>query len=185
MRMLIVYASRYGQTRKVAERIASSAKAEGVETHVWEVSTLPHDVAPHSCDMVVLAGAVYFGKFSKALEHFATGQRSNLARVRSVFVAVSNAASSAEGRDTADSDARAFIGRTGWVPDAIELVAGGEPYTKYGFFTRWMMVRYAKKFGGRKVDTSRDYEFTDWSEVDRFTHVLIGTEAHDPALALM
>jgi menaquinone-dependent protoporphyrinogen oxidase len=182
--MLIVYASRYGQTRKICERIGSIAAADGVEVHLWEVSTLPRHVAPHSCDLVVLAGAVYFGRFSRPLTAFATEQRTNLAKARSVFVAVSNAASSAEGRPAALADARAFLGRTGWVADDIELVAGGEPYSRYGLFTRWVMRYYARKFG-RTVEGRTDYEFTDWSKVDAFAHRLIGVETHDPALALM
>ncbi len=184
MRVLIVYASRYGQTRRIAERIAHVVKDAGAEPHALEVSELPPDLSPHMCDVVIVAGAVYFGKFSKALGAFATEQRVNLAKIRSYFVAVSGAAGTSAGRATADADARRFAGETGWIPDGIELVAGGEPYSKYGFFTRWLMVFYARRFG-RRVDTRIDYDFTDWDAVDRFSRSLVGVEVHDPMLALM
>ena len=45
--------------------------------------------------------------------------------------------------------------------------AGAIKYTQYGFITRWIMRRIAKKEGG-DTDTSRDHEYTDWVQVTRF-----------------
>jgi menaquinone-dependent protoporphyrinogen oxidase len=104
--------------------------------------------------------------------------------VKSVFVSVSGAASSEAGRTMAEQSARTFVDRTGWTPGQIELVAGGEPYTKYGFFTRWFMVQHAKKLG-RIVDPKRDYEFTNWDAVDRFARSLAGVTQHEIELALV
>lgn len=182
MRVLIVYASRHGQTRKISERIAEVTRADGAEVHLFEVSALPRELVPQSCDTVVLAGSVYFGRHQKKLERFAAGQRVNLAKVRSVFVSVSGAARVAEGRQMAMDNAQAFVARTGWKPDRIELIAGGEPYTRYGFFTRLFMVRYTKKLG-RTVDPRRDYEFTDWEQVDRLAHELTAIHAPVPESA--
>ena len=39
-------------------------------------------------------------------------------------------------------------------------------YSKYNFLTRFIMKRIARKTG-RPTDTSRDYEYTDWSRLDR------------------
>jgi menaquinone-dependent protoporphyrinogen oxidase len=172
MRILIVYASRHGQTRKITQRIADVAEAEGAEVHLFEVSEVPREVLPHSCDLVILAGALYFGRHQKKLERFASAQRTNLAKVRTAFVSVSGAARTAEGRPVAVEAAQSFVTRTGWTPDRIELVAGGEPYTRYGFFTRHFMIRYSRKLG-RIVDPKCDYEFTDWEQVDRFARELI------------
>lgn len=174
MRILIVYASRHGQTQRVAERLARVARESGAEAHLFEVSALPRNIAPHMCDVVVLASPVYFGKHHKAIERFATGQRTNLAKVKSVFVSVSGAARSPESRAIAEENANAFLGKTGWAPDRVELVAGGEPYKKYGFFTKFIMKRLNRKMG-RDVDTTRDYDFTDWNAVDRVGRELAGT----------
>jgi menaquinone-dependent protoporphyrinogen oxidase len=173
MRILIVYASRYGQTRKVAERIASVTAGAGVETHLFEVSDLPKDLVPHSCDVVVLAGSVYFGRHQRALVKFARRHQSSLARVYGVFVSVSGAAGSPDARPVAENDVQQFITRTGWTPDRTELVAGSEPYTRYGFFVRMFMVQRWKKLG-RVVDPKRDYENTDWSAVERFAGEIVG-----------
>ena len=47
------------------------------------------------------------------------------------------------------------------------LVAGALLYSKYNFLIRFIMRRIAAQAGG-DVDTSRDYEHTDWGAVDRF-----------------
>jgi menaquinone-dependent protoporphyrinogen oxidase len=173
MRILIVYASRYGATRSIAERVAAVATSSGAETQLFEINSLPRNVVPWLSDVVILAGSVYFGKHSKALVKFATAQRTNLARAKSVFLSVSGAARSAAGRPTAESNAQRFLSQTGWAPDQVELFAGGEPYTRYDFFTRWFVQRLAKKMG-RTVDPSLDYVFTDWTAVDDFARTLAG-----------
>lgn len=173
MRILIVYASRYGATRSIAERIAGVAAGAGAETQLFEINSIPRNVVPYLSDVVVLAGSVYFGKHSKKLWRFARAQRTNLARVKSVFVSVSGAARSEAGRPMAETNATRFTASTGWAPDRVELFAGGEPFTKYDFFTRWFVQRLARKMG-RTVDTKVDYEFTDWDAVEGFAHELIG-----------
>lgn len=166
MRVLIAYASRYGQTQKVSERLAAGIRAAGAEVLLFEISHLPRDLRPHACDVVVLAGSLYFGRHQKRLEQFAERHRESLARTVSTLVSVSGAARTPQGMPAAREAVELLIKRTGWTPDRVDLVAGAEPFTRYGFFTRHFMVRYAKKFG-RIVDPKRDYEFTDWDAVDR------------------
>ena len=166
MRAVIIYSSRNGQTRRICERMAAATRAYGLETHLFELSEVRDDIVLHAADVVVLAGPVYFDRHPRALVRFATAHRTALARVRSFFVSVSGAARSPEGRGVAADYARKFLGLTGWAPDRVECVAGGEPYTKYGWLTRWFMVRHHRKMG-QIVDPSRDYEFTDWTQVDR------------------
>jgi menaquinone-dependent protoporphyrinogen oxidase len=60
-----------------------------------------------------------------------------------------------------------FVAKTGWSPPLILSLAGALAFTKYGFITRLLMKRISKKEGG-PVDTTRDYEFTDWPKLDRF-----------------
>jgi len=54
-----------------------------------------------------------------------------------------------------------------WEPDKIGLFGGALRYSKYGFLKRLMLKQVAKDATG-DVDTSRDYEYTDWAEVDGF-----------------
>jgi menaquinone-dependent protoporphyrinogen oxidase len=63
-----------------------------------------------------------------------------------------------------------FLDATGWNPDIRKTVAGALPYTRYNWFTRWIMRRIVAKAGG-DTDTSRDYEYTDWNQVRQLAHV--------------
>jgi len=62
----------------------------------------------------------------------------------------------------------AFLEETDWHPDRIGLFGGALRYSKYGFLKRLVMKRIAKEATG-DTDTSRDYEYTDWHEVETFT----------------
>jgi menaquinone-dependent protoporphyrinogen oxidase len=186
MRVLIVYASRHGQTRKIAEHVAHIATIHGAEAHAREASALPAELRVNAFDTVVLAGPVYFDKFPKKLVRFAAGHREALSKVRSVFVSVSGAAGNPALRAGAEEVVRLFLEKTRWTPDQVELFAGGQPFTRYGFFTKWMMVWKMRKLG-RDVDPNRDYESTDWDAVDSFARALAARSAdvRAPELALM
>ena len=60
-----------------------------------------------------------------------------------------------------------LLGETGLDPDLVGLFAGALAYTRYGWFKRRLMRRAAAQ-EGTDTDTSRDYEYTDWDEVDHF-----------------
>jgi menaquinone-dependent protoporphyrinogen oxidase len=186
MRVLIVYASKYGQTQRIAEHIADVMRSAGEEAFVREASDLPRDIVPHAADLVIAAGSVYFGKHAKALERFVIKQRASLAKTRTVFISVSGAARSVDSMSVAEENAKKFLAKTGWTPDRIALFAGGEPYTRYGFFTRFIMKKINRE-RGVTVDTKKDYDFTDWNAVTRFARELVGkdVEVREPDLALL
>lgn len=51
----------------------------------------------------------------------------------------------------------------------VKAVAGALPYSKLSFVMRFVIKQIVKRSGG-DTDTSRDYEHTDWPELDRFIH---------------
>jgi menaquinone-dependent protoporphyrinogen IX oxidase len=75
---------------------------------------------------------------------------------------------------------------TGWRPERVLPVEGALAYSRYNFLIRFVMKRIARK-AGAPTDTSRDYEFTDWSKVDSFIRGLIlavdGAAAERPETA--
>ncbi len=95
-----------------------------------------------------------------------------------------NTAAPAERRAQASAEVEkmidSFLTETGWRPIFVKPVAGALAYSKYGFFMRFVMKQIARKAGG-DVDTSRDYEYTDWKALDRlvdqFVPVLVPENA--------
>jgi menaquinone-dependent protoporphyrinogen oxidase len=76
-----------------------------------------------------------------------------------------------ERRERAAADAQqmidVFLQETGWRPEHVLPVADALAYSRYDFLIRFVMKRIARK-AGAPTDTSRDYEFTDWSALDAF-----------------
>lgn len=58
-----------------------------------------------------------------------------------------------------------FLENADWHPDRIGLFGGALRYSEYGFLKRLLMKQIAKDATG-DTDTSRDYEYTDWHEVE-------------------
>jgi menaquinone-dependent protoporphyrinogen oxidase len=69
-----------------------------------------------------------------------------------------------------------FVAETGWRPERSLPVAGALTYSRYNFLIRFVMKRIARKQGA-PTDTSRDYEFTNWSAVDRFVDEAVRSAA--------
>ena len=107
-------------------------------------------------------------------EAFVREHAGELSSHPSAFFSVSLAAISpnpAE-RDEAARIAATFPVRTGWRPSEIASVAGRLAYTQYGFLTRFIMKRIARRQGG-PTDTTRDYEFTNWDNVARLAEAVV------------
>ncbi len=169
--VLVVYASRYGQTQKIASRITDVVEEEGGDVRVCDVAVVPPQIDLSAFDVVVLAGGVTWGKHPRPLRRFIARKLAELSLTHAILVSVSGAAESEAGRELAESYVQRLFRETGWHADSFVLFGGGVAFTRYGFFTRWMMRRMQLK-DGRPADVTRDYDYTDWEEVDRFARSL-------------
>jgi menaquinone-dependent protoporphyrinogen oxidase len=174
----IFYATREGQTRKIAERIAHTLGTYGVEAHLYDVrdSDGPIDWARYG--MVWVAGSVHAGHHEREIVRFAKRHREELVRRRAVFVSVTLSEAGAEDvhapaerRRQSALDARrmidAFVQESGWKPTWSFPVAGALAYTRYNWLVRRIMARIARQYGA-STDTSVDHEFTNWPLLDRY-----------------
>lgn len=168
-RVLVLYASADGHTRKVAGRIARALEDAGCVASPREVTGAGDRVRPDETDGVILAGPVRFGRHPRKLRRFAKRNREALRLFPAALASVSGAAMSGDPRalDEARAYADRFVEKTGWRPDRIQLVGGALAYTKYNPLLRMVMTSIARK-SGLPTDASRDHEFTDWDAVDRF-----------------
>ena len=178
MRTLILYATRQGQTRRIAEHIAAGLGAQHIEVELHDVRTplLPIDWTRY--DWACLAASVHAGHHEPEMIAFVKRHRHALEQRQAVFVSVTLSEAGAEDvrkpaavREQAAADARrmidVFIQDTGWTPARVLSVAGALAYSQYNVLIRFVMKRIARN-AGAPTDTSRDYEFTDWTALDRF-----------------
>lgn len=168
-RILIVHATKYGQTQKIAERIAAVCERHEFETTLVraEEAELSQDLARYAG--VILGAPVFLGSHPRPLRRYVERHRFALDHMPSAFYSVSGSAASVE--LSAQADALRFLDEflavTHWHPTRTASFAGAINFTRYGWFMRWFMKRIAGQ-AGVSTDTSRDHEFTDWNAVERF-----------------
>jgi menaquinone-dependent protoporphyrinogen oxidase len=165
----VFFATSEGQTRRIANRIASVLHDLGLESCAIDMAGPDAAAIDWTHVRGTLIGAsIHTGKHQKAAERFVRSHAADLTSVPSAFFSVSLAAASKNSVEVeaAEKLAKAFPAACGWTPVKIASLAGRLAYTEYGFFIRWVMKRIARKEGA-PTDTSRDYELTNWEEVDK------------------
>ena len=167
-KILAVYGTHYGQTKKIVTRLGKLLAAYGHHVTAWQGDQLPEDFSIEEFDAFLVAGSVHFGRHQVYLRDFVRRHRMRLNTAPAAFISVCGALAGnwAPGPEAARGYLERFFAETGWAPSVSRSAAGAVAYTKYGFFTRHIM-RFISAQTGRPTDTSRDWEFTDWDEIDR------------------
>lgn len=182
-RLLIVYGTTEGHTRKVAERIAGAVRAHGHLADVLDTATDPAPAEPDEYDGVVVAASLHYRRHQPAIVRFVRGSLHALQRLPTALFSVSLSAARHDPahRAAARKCVNDFLDETGWRPDRTFLVAGALPYSRYGFLKRQVMRWISRREGG-DTDTSRDYEYTDWealrSDVEDYLQGVVRSPAH-------
>ncbi len=168
-RVLVVYGSTDGQTRRIAERMAAVLVSQGLEAEIVDSAKAPADLAPGDFDAALVLGSVRMGKHQQALADFVGKFRVELDAIPNAFISVSLSA----GRNKPSAQREVaktfqhFIDRTWWRPNAQVAVAGALPYSRYSLRIR-LVMKFISWMTGGDTDTSRDYEYTDWESVEDF-----------------
>lgn len=167
--VLVIYASHYGQTRGIAERIAERLQHRGHEVELR--NALEGAPRADSFDAVILGSRVELGKHAKVIEEYIRDNREMLHKVPTAFFSVSM---SAAGKP-AGSDPNGYLEKTftslGWAPSEAAAFGGSLQYRRYNWLTRMVMKAISKR-GGHSTDTSKNHYYTDINAVvdfaDRF-----------------
>ena len=171
----VFYATTEGQTRRIAERIASQIRERGLSSEAISVG------APEATDVdwsraraIVIGASLHGGRHQKEAARFIQTYRHRLNAGTSAFFSVSLAAASTRPNEAEEAKrmARTFVEQLGWQPTSLVCVAGRLAYTEYGFLKRWIMRAIAKREGA-STDTTRDHEYTDWQAVALFADRLV------------
>lgn len=161
----IVYGTTEGQTRKICEHMAQQLRHHDDRVEILHGAELPIDFELHEYDGIVVAASLHEGKHQRYIRDFAAEHADELSSMPSAFVSVSLSAASEDTRPDAQKCVDEFVEETGWKPTVAEPVAGALKYTKYNWLKRFLMKKISASAGG-DTDTSQDYEYTDWDQVD-------------------
>lgn len=190
----VFYATREGQTQRIAERVAADLRARGLDADVMNLRYVPTAMSLSSYSAAILAASVHAGRHEPEMVKFVRQHLAELATLPTAFLSVTLSEAGAERADaTREEHARfvagvnevlnRFFQATGWHPKLVKPVAGALVYTKYNPLVRFVMKRIARK-AGASTDTSRDHEYTNWIALRRFVEEFAGTVSASPAPAV-
>jgi len=184
MKLLIVYGTTEGQTRKIAEFLRSEAEKKGNEVTLCDASV--EQCSPDAYGGVIICASMHSERYQTSVAHYIKTHRATLNDQPTIFVSVSLSAM-AESYDP-DSyqemkDATLdFLDETGWKPTSIEYAAGAIRYAQYDFFKKITLRQLTRRVGGTG-DTKVDHEFTDWEKLKKALDSFLEKAKDWPTLA--
>ena len=176
--VLVVYATRQGYTRKIAEHVAATLCRRGDPVDLLDAGQMPEDFDAKRYAGALLAASLYMGKHEHEMIEFVRRHRDDLEHIPTAFLSVSLSEAGVEDM-TAPFDRRAkavedvkrtlegFCEQTGFHPSRMWPVAGALRYSRYGALMKLVMRVIARRAGG-DTDVRHDHEYTDWKSLDRF-----------------
>lgn len=173
-RILVVYGTKYGQTEKIARYIGDRLLESRRAVTLMNGDAVPREFFLGPFDGVIVGASIILGKHQRSIRSFVREHRDLLNSLPSAFFSVSGSAASKSetGRKEAERMLAAFLNETGWRPRLTQTIGGAMAFRRYNPLLRWVMKWISSKEGG-PVDTSRDHELTDWTQVDRFVEDLL------------
>ncbi|MFK7963586.1 MAG: flavodoxin domain-containing protein [Burkholderiaceae bacterium] len=168
MLILVTYATVEGQTAKIARTAADQIESAGHEVILADVRQ-PGFAVPGRFDAVVVCAPIHNGHYPEPMVAFVDRFSDALNAVPSALITVSLSIDSPfeEERQEAQAYPYGLAEATNWAPGARCNLAGALKFSEYNYFKRLLMKRIAVHEQGT-VDTSQDYELTDWAALQLF-----------------
>ena len=167
--MLFYYATRDGQSRRVAERIAARLRERGIAAAAEDLAAAaPSPAQLGGAPLLVLVAAIRYGRHLPEARRLLQTISALPSAPPLVFASV-NLTARKPGKDTAEGNAylRKAIGRYRLRPVLAAAIAGRLDYARYGWFDR-QMIRFIMLLTGGPTDVRTRVEYTDWDAVDAF-----------------
>ena len=169
-KFLIIYSTTDGQTKMICERIKNFL----TDGNLVELLSLEDakKVDLSNFEKIIIGASIRYGKHSKELYKFINLNKNILDQKKCAFFSVNVVARKPE-KNTAETNPyiNKFLKISKWKPNKIEVFAGKVDYPNYNFFDKYI-IKFIMFITKGPTDTSKSYEFTDWSKVDDFSEEL-------------
>ncbi|PJG82310.1 menaquinone-dependent protoporphyrinogen IX dehydrogenase [Caviibacterium pharyngocola] len=168
MKILILYSTRDGQTKKIANFIAREFVEDAAVQSLYEVS----ESTLCEAEKILIGASIRYGHFDRRLYDFIEKHTALLNAKPCAFFGV-NLTARKSGKDTPETNVyvRKFLQRISWKPYLCAVFAGALFYPRYSFFDR-TMIRFIMKTTGGETDPSKEIEYTNWENVKKFAEQL-------------
>ena len=172
-KILILYSSTDGHTRKIGDRLQQVIEQQGHQVTLVSIDDESR-VDLQSFDKIVIGASIRYGKHSPKITGFINRNKSLLDSKPNAFFSVNIVARKPEKRQPDTNPyLRKFLKLITWQPRELAVFAGKLEYPKYSFFD-CSMIRLIMFITKGPTDPKAVIEFTDWQQVEFFGRV-IGT----------
>jgi menaquinone-dependent protoporphyrinogen oxidase len=171
MKSVIFYSTTDGHTLKIAETIAADWQGD---IEIAPMAKYEEYVGREDIGTVVIGASIRYGHFNKDVIKQLQDSVEWLNSRQSAFYSVNLTARKPGKDDPARSPyIQKFLKASGWMPDQIAMFAGKLAYPKYRFWDK-QMIRFIMSITGGCADGKSTIEYTNWSEVKRFSKTVSG-----------
>ena len=170
-KILIIYSSTDGHTRKIGDRLRKVLEQMGHQaTLVCINDAASADL--QAFDKIVIGASIRYGKHSPKITDFINRIQPLLDSKPNAFFSVNIVARKPE-KNQPDTNPylRKFLKRISWQPKELAVFAGKLEYPKYSLFDR-QMIRLIMLITKGPTDPKTVIEFTDWQQVESFGRLI-------------
>lgn len=170
-KILILYASTDGHTRKIGKRLQQVIEQQGHQVTLVSVDDESR-LDLQTFDKIVIGASIRYGKHSPKITDFINRNKLLLDSKPNAFFSVNIVARKPEkSRPDTNPYLRKFLKQITWQPGELAVFAGKLDYPSYGFLDR-LMIRLIMFVTKGPTDPKAVIEFTDWQQVESFGRVI-------------
>ncbi len=170
MNLLVIYSSTDGHTKIICEKIVQNLEnSNNTELVPLERAT---NLDLSKFDKILIGASIRYGKHSNDLYKFIKSNKKILDQKETAFFSVNVVARKIEkSKPETNPYIKKFLKISNWKPSKVAVFAGKVDYPNYKFFDKYAikLIMFITK---GPTDTTRSYEFTNWSKVEAFAKEL-------------
>ena len=166
MKILIIYSSTDGHTKKICEVIKENLINKG-ELHLTSIENVP-ETNIQLYDYIIIGASIRYGKHNRKVFDFIEKNLNIIEKKKNAFFSVNVVARKNE-KNTPETNPyiKKFLSKTRWKPKKLGVFAGKVDYPNYSFLNK-QIIRFIMFITKGPIDTSKSFEFTNWDNVKKF-----------------
>ena len=165
-KIAMIYSTTDGHTKVIVEFLCRAIDASNL-VQISSVSSATNMRLDYF-DKVVIGASIRYGNYKSELFKYIESQRDILETKDTYFFSVNVVARKHDKSTPATNPYMIkFLEKTTWKPNYTAVFAGKVNYPSYNIFNK-SVIRLIMYATGGPTDTSRSFEFTDWTHVKHF-----------------
>ena len=168
MKILILYSSIDGHTKKICSFISNKLK----QNHIIEMNEINNDqkVKFYIYDFIIIGASIRYGTYRKSFLKFINENHIELQNSKTAFFSVNIVARKKEKNSiNTNPYIKKFFKLSKWKPNIVEVFAGKLDYPKYNFFNK-NIIKFIMWITNGPTQTDIVVEFTNWNDVKKFAN---------------